>query len=341
MKNKAVSVVLGAAALLVLPAQAEAARERIWATGSSTVYPFATMVAEQLGQKAKLEVPVVESLGTGGGIKLFCEGVGEKFPDLANASRAIKDSEKELCAKNGVKDIHELKFGMDGIVVANSHSAKHFDLTKKDIFLALAKQVPVNGALVANPYKKWSDINKALPDVAISVYGPPPTSGTRDAFVEMVMVKGCDKLPEFEKAYPDKKAHEKACGVIREDGAYVEAGENDNLIIQKLVASPDALGIFGYSFLEENQDKVQGSSVEGIAPTADNVTSGKYPVSRALFIYLKGEHVKLVKGLKAFAQELSAEGTIGNEGYLTEKGLIPLSKEGREKLRKLVQGLPQ
>lgn len=339
MRNKALSLLLGSL-ILLLPFLGNA-RDRIWAVGSSTVYPFVTMSAELFGQKTDYKTPVVESLGTGGGIKLFCGGDSADTPDLANASRAIKESEIELCAKNGVHNIIEIKFGLDGLVLANSVKSKPYVLSKQQIFLALARQIPVKGKLVENPNQKWSDIDKKLPEVKIEVYGPPPTSGTRDAFVEMVMHKACDSFPEFAKAYPDKKAHEKACGVLREDGAFVEAGENDNLIIQKLVANPDALGIFGFSFLEENADKVQGSAIGGVKPTFENVSTGAYPVTRPLFVYMKGEHVGKVPGLKEFAEELARDSASGMEGYLTEKGLIPLPGADREQLKKKVQSIQE
>lgn len=339
MKNKALSLVSWA--LILLVPLAGQARDRIWAVGSSTVYPFVTMSAELFGQKTDYKTPVVESTGTGGGIKLFCGGASADTPDLANASRAIKESEIELCAKNGVTNIIEVKIGLDGLVLANSVRSTPYNLSKQQIFLALARQVPVKGKLVDNPYKKWSDIDKKLPNVEIEVYGPPPTSGTRDAFVEMVMHKGCAAFPEFAKAYPDKKAHERACGVLREDGAFVEAGENDNLIIQKLVANPVALGIFGFSFLEENADKVQGSTIGGVKPNFENVSTGAYPVTRPLFVYMKGEHVGKIPGLKEFAQELARDGASGMEGYLTEKGLIPLPNADRESLKKKVQSIQE
>ena len=336
MKLKAFFAVL-VSGLVATPLAAETARDHIWMVGSSTVYPFATAAAERFSkQHSEFRVPVVESTGTGGGIKLFCESVDGKSPDIANASRAMKASELEQCQKSGVKNIIELKIGLDGIVIANAASDQHYNLTKKQIFLALAKQVPVNGQLVANPYKNWNEIDSSLPAHAIEVYGPPPTSGTRDAFVEMVMHKGCDAFPEFAKVYADAKVREKACGVLREDNVYQDAGENDNLLVQKLVANPKALGIFGYSFLEENADKVQGSTIEGVNPTFENVSAGKYPISRPLFLYVKGEHLKTVPGIKEFMKELAQENMLGEDGFLTGKGLIPLPAAEREKLRKTV-----
>ncbi len=312
------------------------ARDQIRAVGSSTVYPFVTVVSEEFGQKTGFKAPIVESTGTGGGFKLFCSGVGGAHPDLSNASRAIKKSEEELCAKNNVGDVTEVKIGYDGIVIANSKQSARYNLTKTQIFMALATKVPSGGALVDNPFTKWSEIDPALPDVEIRVYGPPPTSGTRDAFVELVMEKACKDLPEFKAAFPDKKQRKKACHIIREDGKYVEAGENDNLIIQKLTSNPDTLGVFGYSFLDQNLGSVQGSLVNGVEPTFENIASGEYSVSRPLFVYVKTAHIGVVDGIKEFVSELVSDDAIGEEGYLTEKGLIPMGDDERTELQKRV-----
>lgn len=303
------------------------ASNQIRAAGSSTVYPFITVAAEEFGRGGKFRTPIIESTGTGGGFKLFCEGVGGQTIDLSNASRAIKQSERELCTKNGVTDITEIKIGYDGIVVANVIGAPKFDLSKKQIFNALAKKLPVNGKLVDNPNKKWSDVDSSFPDTKIEVYGPPPTSGTRDAFVELVMEKACVKLPEFVSAFPEKKARKKACHLVREDGAFIETGENDNLIVQKLQSNDKALGVFGFSFLDQNKALVQGSKVSGFEPTFENISSGDYPISRSLYVYLKDAHIGKTPGLKEFAKELVSEKSIGEEGYLIDKGLIPLSEE--------------
>jgi len=304
-----------------------AASDQIRSAGSSTVYPFVTVAAENFGRSSGFKTPIVESTGTGGGFKLFCAGEGEGSIDMANASRPIKDSEVKLCEANGIKNITEIKLGYDGIVLANSTKAPHFDFTKEEIFKALARKVPVDGKLVDNPYTKWSDINKSFPDNKIEVYGPPPTSGTRDAFVELVLEHVCESLPEFKAAYADKISMKKACGLIREDGAFIEAGENDNLIVQKLESNIDAVGIFGYSFLEENMSKVQGSSIDGVDPRFENISSGKYPVSRSLFVYLKDSHLSKTEGLAEFAKELVSDKAIGEDGYLIEKGLVKLSEE--------------
>jgi phosphate transport system substrate-binding protein len=248
-------------------------------------------------------------------MKLFCSGVGENTPDFTNASRAIKDKELADCKANGATPV-EIKVGFDGIVIANSKAGAMVDLTKEQIFKALAKNVAVDGKVVPNPYVNWSDIDASLPATKIEVLGPPPTSGTRDAFVELVMIEACqDEV---------KTANEKACPEIREDGAYVEAGENDNLIVQKLEANTSAFGIFGFSFLDQNADKLQGHKVDGVEPTFENIASGDYGVSRSLFIYAKKEHVGVIPGMAEFIAEYTSEGAWGPDGYLADKGLIPL-----------------
>ncbi len=261
-------------------------------------------------------------------MKLFCAGVGVDHPDATNASRRIKKSEFEDCQKNGVKDIVELKIGFDGIVIANAKSGPSFTITKEQLFKALARDVPgADGKLVANPNKTWKDVDASLPAEKIEVLGPPPTSGTRDAFLELVMEPGIEKLPgmsDLKKA--DAKAFEKAWKSIREDGAYIDAGENDNLIVQKLEANPAAVGIFGYSFLEENTAKIKGATVNGGLPTYENIATGKYAVSRPLFVYVKKQHVGVVPGVDKFVEEFVSEKAIGEDGYLSSKGLVPLPK---------------
>jgi phosphate transport system substrate-binding protein len=309
------------------------ARDAISIVGSSTVFPFSTAVAENFGRSGKFKTPKVESTGTGGGMKLFCSGVGVDFPDITNASRAMKASEFDGCQEKGVKEIVEVKIGFDGIAIANSKATKQFDLTLKDVWLALAKNVPDpkgGDALVANPYKTWKEVNPALPDAKIEVLGPPPTSGTRDAFVELAMEGGCNAFPfikEMKKA--DEKKHKAVCQGVREDGVYVEAGENDNLIVQKLVANPNALGIFGYSFLEQNASKIQGSKIAGVVPTYDAIASGKYPVSRSLYFYVKKDHVGTIPGIAEYVAEFTNDKAFGEEGYLADKGLIALPKAER------------
>ena len=323
MKTLSLAAVAGAMALTV--ATAAEARDEIRIVGSSTVFPFSTAVAEQFGKTSGFATPVVESTGTGGGFKLFCSGVGVDFPDISNASRPIKATEIETCAANGVTEITEIKIGFDGIVLANSKSAPEVDLTRTQIWLALAKEVPVGGVLTANPYVNWSDIDAALPNTKIEVLGPPPTSGTRDAFVELVMDKGCEEFPEVEALEGDAK--KAVCQTIREDGAYVDAGENDNLIVQKLEANPAALGIFGYSFLEQNADMLQASHIEGVEPTFEAIADGSYPVSRSLFFYVKNAHVDVIPGIREFVAEFVSDRATGEDGYLADKGLIPLPEE--------------
>ncbi len=327
------SAVFAAAAILVaVPA---GARDQIRIVGSSTVYPFATAVAEEFGRNSKFKTPIIESTGTGGGMKLFCAGVGVQHPDVTNASRRIKQTEVDQCTANGVKAITEVKIGYDGIVIANAKKSTRYKVTLQQLFLALAKQIPApGGGLVPNPNKTWKDVDPALPNVKIEVLGPPPTSGTRDAFNELVIEGGCNAYPEL-KALKDKDEakYKSICLAVREDGAYVEAGENDNLIVQKLVANPNALGVFGFSFLDQNTDRLQGSVVGGTEPTFENIASGKYPVSRPLFIYVKNAHVKSIPGIREYVTEFTSEKAIGEEGYLSERGLIPAPKAEREKYR--------
>jgi phosphate transport system substrate-binding protein len=307
------------------------AREQIRIVGSSTVFPFATAVAERFGQSTDFTAPVVESTGTGGGIKLFCEGVGENTPDIANASRRIKDAELEACTAAGVTPV-EVKIGFDGIVLASAKSSPDFAVTREQIFRALAKNLPdASGALGPNPNVNWSDIDPSLPNEKIEVLGPPPTSGTRDAFVELVMLEACDEAV--------KTANEDSCGEIREDGAYVEAGENDNLIVQKLEANPAALGIFGFSFLDQNSDKLKGAAIDGVEPTFEQIASGEYPVSRSLFFYIKKEHVGTIPGIAEYAAEFTSDEAWGEDGYLAEKGLIPLPEEERSQYRAAAEAM--
>ncbi len=320
----------------VFVAGAAQARSQIRIVGSSTVFPFSTAVAEQFGKTTKFKTPIVESTGSGGGLKLFCAGDGIEQPDITNASRRIKKSEVANCARNGVTAITEVKVGYDGIAIANSKKAPLFKLTQRDLFLALAKNVPAGvGKTQPNPYKTWNQVNPSLPAQKIEVLGPPPTSGTRDAFAELGMEAGC-KTFDWIKALKkkDKPAFKALCETVREDGAYIEAGENDNLIVQKLKANPTALGIFGYSFLEQNADVIQGSFVNGKAPNFENISSGAYPLSRPLFFYVKKSHVGKVPGIKEYVSEFTSEKAWGDEGYLTDKGLIPMPKAERAKFKK-------
>ena len=312
--------------------QAQSGRDYVYVVGSSTVYPFATVVAERFGRGSEFKTPKIESTGSGGGLKLFCEGIGVDHPDVTNSSRAIKQSEVDTCAENGVTEIVEVKIGYDGIVIANAIGGNSVELSRADIFMALAKEIPgeQEGELIENPYKTWADVNPALPAERIEVLGPPPTSGTRDAFVELAMEGGCKTVPWIKALKSsDKNRYKAICHTIREDGAFVEAGENDNLIVQKLEANPNAFGIFGFSFLDQNAEKVKGAAVDGVVPTFDAIASGDYPVSRPLFFYVKKAHVDVIPGLRGFLNEFASERAWGEEGYLSERGLIPMPDEER------------
>jgi phosphate transport system substrate-binding protein len=307
------------------------------------VFPFATAVAEEFGMTTEFKTPVVEATGSGGGLKLFCAGIGVAYPDITNASRRIKTSEVETCARNEVGRITEVKFGYDGIVIANAKSAPRFALTLRQLFLALAKDVPQDDAgetFVPNPYGVWSDIDPSLPRQRIEVLGPPPTSGTRDAFVEVAMEGGCKTFPALAALRKtDKRRFKALCHAIREDGRYVEAGENDNLIVQKLNANPEALGIFGFSFLDQNQDRMQGSLIDGVEPGLNNIAEGTYPVSRSLYFYVKNAHVDVIPGIREYVAEFMSEKALGEYGYVTDKGLIPLTDAERERRRDEALGL--
>jgi phosphate transport system substrate-binding protein len=318
-----------------LPQFKAAQRKHIQVVGSSTVYPFTSVIAEEFGRNSTFKTPIIEATGTGGGFKLFCSGLGYGFPDFSNASRKIEPSEVERCSKAGIKNIIEIKIGYDGIVLANSTLGRKYSLTKKQIFLALAEKIPAQNkaVLVPNPYQKWSDIDSSLPKIAIAIYGPPTTSGTRDAFVELVMEDACMKMEEFVAAFPESKIRKKRCGIIRSDGKFIEAGENDNLIVQKLKNDRNALGIFGFSFLEENRNVIKAASINYVMPIFENIVSGDYPVSRPLFIYFKKEHLDLIKGMREFLAEITSKDTIGNDGYLLQKGLIPLTDLELKKVR--------
>lgn len=334
------AVVAAAMTVGAFGAQAQT-RDQIRIVGSSTVYPFTTAVAEQFGKTSGFKTPVVESTGTGGGMKLFCAGVGAEHPDATNASRRMKAGEFDSCQKNGVKDIVEIKIGFDGLTMAHSKAAPALKLTMAQFFLAIAKEVPgADGKLVANPYKTWADIDKSLPSTKIEVLGPPPTSGTRDSMHELFMEAGAKQIPamkDLEKA--DAKAFEKAWKSIREDGAYVEAGENDNVIVQKLEANKNAFGVFGYSFLEENTAKLQGVALDGVAPTFEAIADGKYKGARAMFVYIKKAHVGVIPGLDKFAAEYVSAKALGEDGYLASKGLVTLPKDEAAAVAKTVTAL--
>ncbi len=331
-----------AAALISASAFAQAGRDYIYIVGSSTVYPFATVVAERFGRDSQFKTPKVESTGSGGGLKLFCDGVGFNYPDISNSSRAIMQSEIDRCASNGVTEIIEVKIGYDGIVVAAAAATPVVDLSRKDLFLALAKRVPgmAEGELIANPYKTWQDVNPSLPARHIEVLGPPPTSGTRDAFVELAMEGGCREIAWIAALQDtDNEQFLKICHTVREDGMFVEAGENDNLIVQKLQANPNALGIFGYSFLEQNAEKVKGQPIGGIVPTFDTIADGTYPIARPLYFYAKKAHVDVIPGLHAYLREFTSDRAWGDYGYLSDRGLIPLPEEERAEVAAAVANL--
>ena len=317
---------------VILMSPISVARESIEVVGSSTVYPFSTVVAERYGRSTGNPTPKIESTGSGGGMKLFCSGVGTNYPDITNSSRRIKMSEFKKCQSNGVKDIIEVQVGYDGIVVANSVDASPMNLTRKDIFLALAEKVPGanDGELIDNPYSTWKQINSSLPDTQIEVLGPPPTSGTRDAFAELALEGGCKKIDWIAAIKKtDKNKYKAICHTVREDGRYIEAGENDNLIVQKLEANPTALGVFGFSFLDQNADKVQGAQIEAIEPTFESIADKSYPISRPLYFYVKKAHVGVVTGMMGYLKEFTNERAWGEDGYLAEKGMIPLPTKMR------------
>ena len=332
---------VGIGVMMIAAAGAAEARDQIRIVGSSTVYPFTTAVAEQFGKTSGMKTPVVESTGTGGGMKLFCAGVGEDSPDITNASRRIKAAEFEDCQKNGVKDVVELTIGFDGLTIAHAKGGAAMNLTLPQVFLALAKNVPgPDGKLVPNPNVKWSDIDPSLPGTKIEVLGPPPTSGTRDSLHELFLEKGAngiDALKSLKKE--DPKAFEAAWKTMREDGAYVEAGENDNVIVQKLEANKDAFGIFGYSFLEENSSQLAGVSLDGVEPTFENIAAGKYEGGRPLFVYFKKAHVGVVPGIDKFAEEYTSPSALGEDGYLAAKGLVPLPDDQFEKMAASVKAM--
>ena len=330
--------ILIAALSASLVANAHAAgRDTISVVGSSTVYPFATVVAEKFGKRTSFSTPKIEATGSGGGMKLFCNGIGLDTPDITNASRRIKKSEFDNCRKNGVTEIVEVHIGFDGIAVANSKQAQQLQLSRKDLYLALASKVPNpdgSETLVENPYQTWKQVNASLPDIKIEVLGPPPTSGTRDAFAELAMEGGCNTFAFIKSMKTSDKARYKdTCHTVREDGLYIEAGENDNLIVQKLDNNPNALGIFGFSFLEQNDDKVQGSIIEGKAPEFETIADGSYPISRPLYFYVKKAHMDSIPGIGNFLEEFTSEAAMGEDGYLLDKGLIPLSDDERDMLR--------
>ncbi|MEM9939676.1 MAG: substrate-binding domain-containing protein [Pseudomonadota bacterium] len=317
------------------PVFASAQEERIKIVGSSTVAPFSTTVAEQFGAASKYATPIVESTGTGGGFKAFCRSIGSDTPSISNASRKIKASEYELCAEAGITEIVEVRIGFDGIVLANAKSAPQLDLTKEQIYRALAAELPDGtGGWIDNPNKTWRDISEDLPDMQILVSGPPPTSGTRDAFVEIAMEGGAVMIPELaELKTTDSAAFERLAHRVRNDGAWIDSGENDSGIVQTLLKNDDSIGVMGYSFLEQNLDRIKGAKVGGVTPEFDRIASGDYGISRSMYFYVKAENMTLVPGLIDYVSEFTQEDAWGPEGYLVDKGLIPLSAEDRVDVR--------
>jgi phosphate transport system substrate-binding protein len=373
--NKSIAGAVLCATVTVGSVAAQAARDSVTIVGSSTVYPFATVVAERFGRSTDFKTPKIESTGSGGGLKLFCKGIGTNTPDITNSSRRIKKSEYDDCRANGVNELVEVLLGYDGIAVANSKAAPKLALSRKDLYLALAKDIPgPDGKLMPNPNKTWRDVNPALPPIKIEVLGPPPTSGTRDAFAELALGGGAQEIVALQalkdlsaddagkmkavmgslgipaavydsmlsrkgKAPKGEDLFKSIAFSVREDGAYIEAGENDNLIVQKLEANPNAVGIFGFSFLDENGDKVQGASIDGVDPDFDSIASGEYPVSRPLYFYIKAAHVGKIPGIAEYASEFVSARAMGEDGYLTERGLIPLDEDALGRVQADVKNL--
>ena len=314
------------------------ARDTLSLAGSSTVLPFARIIAEQLGKNPNFKTPVVESGGSSVGKKGVCDGVGTKFIDIGNASSRMKTKELAYCEKNGVK-LTEIKVGYDGIVVANSKKGKVLNISKADLGKALTAKVAINGKMVDNPYKKWSEINPSLPNVEIRVYGPPTTSGTRASYAEMVNEKGyCKKDDEAKAALKAAGMKAKKCRAMRTDGAFIEAGEQDNLIVQKLNEDNTAYGIFGFSYLDQNSDTLQGAVISKTAPTFENIASNNYSVSRALYFYVKHQHIGVVPGIKEYMAEWTKHW--GDEGALSDAGMIPMPKSERAKYKSAMTNLP-
>ena len=312
----------------------------ILAVGSSTVFPFASRVAENFSRTSDGAAPRVESLGTGGGIQRFCEGVGQGTPDIANASRPMKKSEFELCQTNGVTDIVEIKIGYDGIVIATARTGADVDFRLQDLYLGLAKEVPGAGAFVANPATTWNQVNPGLPSQRIQVYGPPPTSGTRDAFLELGMAPGAKLIPAMAAVdEADGDRFEALAHTLREDNGWIDSGENDNAIVQTLTRTPGSLGVFGFSFLEQNMDTVKPQTIDGVAPSADTIADGSYPLARSLYIYVKKQHVGVTPGLKEFVMEFMSDASAGRGGYLQDRGLVPLPADELAAQRAIVAAM--
>ncbi len=337
LKHTTLAGALALAGVIAATGAQAQTRDQIRVVGSSTVFPYSQAVAEEFSKQTKRKSPVVESTGTGGGFKVFCQGIGPSHADMTGASRAMKKSEFADCAKNGVTDITELMIGFDGLSIAQSRkNDKDWDLTEREIFLALAAEVPDEKGekLIPNPYKTWNQINPKLPNTKIEVFGPPPTSGTRDAFVELTMHDGCDALPYFkELKKKDAKAWNTACSRMRQDGPYIEAGENDNLIVQRLQSDPNTMGIFGYSFLYENQDSLKPVKVEGVAPSFESIADKSYKISRPIFVYVKNAHRNVIPGMPEFIAEFVSDNALSKSGYLAERGLTVLPDGTRKEVQ--------
>lgn len=316
-------------------------RDQIWAAGSSTVFPFAARVAETFARKTRRKTPRIESLGTGGGIKLFCSGVGAGYPDIATASRQMKASEFDACAAKGVRDVVEIKVGYDGIVVASDRRSPNYAFRREHLFLGLAADTLRGGKLIPNPYDTWPEISRTLPRGPIRVYGPPPTSGTRDAFNELAMEGGARGFVVLEALRDsDEKQFKARAGAMRRDGAWIDAGENDNAIIGTLTKTPGTLGVFGYSFLEENLDQVKAATIDGVAPSPRAIADGSYPLSRSLYIYVKKAHLKTTPGLQQFVKEFTSDAAAGRGGYLGDRGLIFLPTSQHEANKAAALAMP-
>lgn len=337
------SLAIFLAAILVSSVSAQVGRDYVVVVGSSTVYPFSTVVAERFGRAPGNRTPKVESIGTGGGVQLFCQGLGSGYPDVVSTSRELKSEERAFCESNGVSDIVGLPIGYDGIVFVTSVAAEVLSLTLDDIYLALAQRVPADETgetLIPNPYTHWSGIRGDLPDIPIRVFAPPPTSGTRDVLVERVMAGGCDRFPALRSLrLTDPTAFVTRCHRLREDGPVTEAGENDNLIVQKILSEPGAVGILGYSFLEQNRDRIRAAAINDIYPDFSTISDQSYPVSRVLYVFAKRDHLAFIPGLKAFLEEFVSERAAGTYGYLVERGLVPLPEEERARVLEQLQGM--
>ncbi len=319
-------------------------RDHIHIVGSSTVFPFATAAAESFGAKTQFSTPVVESTGSGGGLRLFCSGVGSAHPDIANTSRRMQPSEFQACQNNGVREITEVQIGFDGIVIgAADNGGEPMSISRYQLWRALAAEVPADEScesFIPNPVERWSEIDSALPDYRIEVFGPPPTSGTRDAFVELVMQQGSRGNACMDAlAMSDRDAFARIASRIREDGMWIDAGENDNAIVQTLTNTPTAFGVFGFSFLDQNADRLVGALVDGAEPEFDAIADGTYPVSRSLFFYVKNQHTDFVPGLAAYVAEFTSEDAWGEFGYLTDRGLVPLTDDNRNLMAQRARSL--